>query len=371
MYSNSDPHLMWVTELRLSVVLIGQLVIIMYVFYAATLVSAGHVRFLITLPGLCGLVALTPLFIRRDEVVYFLAYSLSVGFISSLRVLGFAYGHGPLAPLGVPNNGLAFYATAALPINIVSTSAKVPEETVEDVSPVKVKDNTTTARAPLKGTTESEDAIPEVDVDAIRKAPSRLPSTTSQLAHCGIKAAVAYSMTQFAPDDIIPVLFRQEVLPPYKLLIVCLWFSAVSDALGLVASRLFNITVGPSFDRPYIITSLRDFWGRRWCLPVAQTLRTTVYEPIVQVLQALMGLSIAKHIARCIVFCVTGVVGEMLYRLVWEREYAYLLFFMLQGLLVAVEEISRNFGRDEANSWATGSMAFLKLYYTARYTVFA
>ena len=38
----------------------------------------------------------------------------------------------------------------------------------------------------------------------------------------------------------------------------------------------------PHFDSPYLATSLRDFWGRRWNLTAANTLRFLVYEPILQ-----------------------------------------------------------------------------------------
>ena len=40
--------------------------------------------------------------------------------------------------------------------------------------------------------------------------------------------------------------------------------------------------VQPHFDSPYLMTSLGNFWGRRWNLTAANTLRFLVHEPILQ-----------------------------------------------------------------------------------------
>ncbi|SPT15871.1 unnamed protein product [Triticum aestivum] len=36
----------------------------------------------------------------------------------------------------------------------------------------------------------------------------------------------------------------------------------------------------PQLDRPYLASSLRDFWGRRWNLMVSAILRPSVYDPV-------------------------------------------------------------------------------------------
>ena len=50
----------------------------------------------------------------------------------------------------------------------------------------------------------------------------------------------------------------------------------------------------PHFDSPYLATSLRDFWGRRWNLTAANTLRFLVYEPILQGMPS-PAASLAHH----------------------------------------------------------------------------
>ncbi|KAM0850994.1 hypothetical protein ACQ4PT_052705 [Festuca glaucescens] len=54
------------------------------------------------------------------------------------------------------------------------------------------------------------------------------------------------------------------------LLLPCI--AAVGGALGM--------EMEPQFDRPYLASSLRDFWGRRWNLMVSAILRPSVYEPV-------------------------------------------------------------------------------------------
>ena len=52
--------------------------------------------------------------------------------------------------------------------------------------------------------------------------------------------------------------------------------------MHLQLSESFMGRLQPHFDSPYLATSLRDFWGRRWNLTAANTLRFLVYEPILQ-----------------------------------------------------------------------------------------
>jgi hypothetical protein len=46
------------------------------------------------------------------------------------------------------------------------------------------------------------------------------------------------------------------------------------------AGRALGMEIEPQFDRPYVASSLRDFWGRRWNLVVSAILRPSVYDPV-------------------------------------------------------------------------------------------
>ncbi|CAD6261268.1 unnamed protein product [Miscanthus lutarioriparius] len=46
------------------------------------------------------------------------------------------------------------------------------------------------------------------------------------------------------------------------------------------AGGALGMEMEPQFDRPYLASSLRDFWGRRWNLMVSAILRPSVYDPV-------------------------------------------------------------------------------------------
>lgn len=43
-----------------------------------------------------------------------------------------------------------------------------------------------------------------------------------------------------------------------------------------------GIKLGVNFDKPYLATSMSDFWSRRWNLIMGEQLRTIIYNPIVE-----------------------------------------------------------------------------------------
>jgi hypothetical protein len=49
-----------------------------------------------------------------------------------------------------------------------------------------------------------------------------------------------------------------------------------------VLTSLAELDVVPPFDKPWLSTSLADFWGRRWNNTVSLTLRSLIYDPIVE-----------------------------------------------------------------------------------------
>lgn len=55
-----------------------------------------------------------------------------------------------------------------------------------------------------------------------------------------------------------------------------------ANALAALVMWLHNLDVAPSWDRPWLQSSLADFWGHRWNLPAAASLKTLVYEPIAE-----------------------------------------------------------------------------------------
>ncbi|CAN1238671.1 Long-chain-alcohol O-fatty-acyltransferase, partial [Linum grandiflorum] len=103
-------------------------------------------------------------------------------------------------------------------------------------------------------------------------------------------------------------------------------------ALCTVPARaLFGFELELQFDKPYLATSLQEFWGRRWNLVVSNVLRPTVYVPV--------KLRWASLLAVVAAFVVSGLMHELLYYYMnrvgptWEVTW----FFVIHGVCVAAE----------------------------------
>ncbi|CAL5068295.1 unnamed protein product [Urochloa decumbens] len=98
-----------------------------------------------------------------------------------------------------------------------------------------------------------------------------------------------------------------------------------------LARALLGAELEPQFDRPYLASSLRDFWGRRWNLMVPGVLRPCVYRPVRARLGPAAGLLAA--------FLVSGVMHEvMFYYITLEAGTGEVAaFFALHGACAVAE----------------------------------
>uniref|UniRef100_A0ACD5UKY7 Uncharacterized protein n=1 Tax=Avena sativa TaxID=4498 RepID=A0ACD5UKY7_AVESA len=97
------------------------------------------------------------------------------------------------------------------------------------------------------------------------------------------------------------------------------------------ARALLGAELEPQFDRPYLASSLRDFWGHRWNLMVPGTLRPSVYRPVRARLGAPAGVLAT--------FLVSGLMHEvMFYYITLEGGTGEVTaFFVLHGACVVAE----------------------------------
>ncbi|KAI8470185.1 MAG: hypothetical protein J3K34DRAFT_510765 [Monoraphidium minutum] len=102
----------------------------------------------------------------------------------------------------------------------------------------------------------------------------------------GAPGAVAARFAGYCGFLLVMMWVLAQPLPP----IVIHWVSAyglyafVSAVMGgpALLLGLIGLEVVPPFDRPWLSTSLADFWGRRWNNSIGQTLRCLTYDPIVE-----------------------------------------------------------------------------------------
>ncbi|KAL6755089.1 hypothetical protein V8C86DRAFT_257928 [Haematococcus lacustris] len=63
---------------------------------------------------------------------------------------------------------------------------------------------------------------------------------------------------------------------------VCCYCDVWANAAAALIMACNGLQVAPSWDRPWLQNCLSDFWARRWNLPAAYSLRSLVYEPIME-----------------------------------------------------------------------------------------
>jgi hypothetical protein len=149
------------------------------------------------------------------------------------------------------------------------------------------------------------------------------------IVSCAVKVAVlaailhAYQFFDQLYLYIRLALYGVHIYCFFDLLLPCI--AAVGGALGM--------EMEPQFDRPYLASSLRDFWGRRWNLVVSAILRPSVYGPV----RARVG----KQAAAVATFLVSGLMHEaMVYYITLRPPTGEMTaFFLLHGTCCEAERL--------------------------------
>ncbi|KAG7537564.1 Wax synthase domain [Arabidopsis suecica] len=136
----------------------------------------------------------------------------------------------------------------------------------------------------------------------------------------------------------------KQTLPP--LLLLGLYFLHLYLEIEIILTLLkvfVSISLGcdlePQSNKPYLATSLQDFWGRRWNIIVPSILRPAVYTPMRQVSERRMSSDWALFSGILVTFIVSGLVHDLLFFYL-TREMPtgeVTLFFILQGVCLAAE----------------------------------
>ncbi|XP_020084917.1 probable long-chain-alcohol O-fatty-acyltransferase 5 [Ananas comosus] len=135
---------------------------------------------------------------------------------------------------------------------------------------------------------------------------------------------------------IIPLYRFKPLMHPYLVLsLYCvhmyLALEIVLAGAAALARGALGMELEPQFDKPYLASSLRDFWGRRWNLMVSAVLRPAVYDPVRRRRGRAAGVLAT--------FLVSGLMHEAMFSYLTLRpptgEAA--AFFLLHGLCTAAE----------------------------------
>ncbi|CAO2035499.1 unnamed protein product [Urochloa humidicola] len=255
-----------------------------YARFAARLFRPGLPRLAALLPVLAVL-PFPPLAFRALHLRAISAFFLA--WVAEFRLLLLAAGQGPLHPsLPLP----AFVATAAFPVR------------QRGIDPSKKK-------------TASASAVE---------------------ARPGLGLAESAAMAALLAA-IVSLYRHEDRMHPYALLAlyslhVYLALELVLASSAAAARALLGVDLEPQFDRPYLSSSLRDFWGRRWNLAVSDLLRRCVFLPV----RARLGAAAAGVLAS---FFVSGLMHEAMFSYITLRPPTgeALAFFALHGVCAVAE----------------------------------
>ncbi|KAK1310246.1 hypothetical protein QJS10_CPA08g00473 [Acorus calamus] len=119
---------------------------------------------------------------------------------------------------------------------------------------------------------------------------------------------------------------------------VYLALEIVLASAAWAARVLIRAEIEPQTDEPYLASSLREFWGRRWNLTVTRVLRPAVYDPLRR-----LGWGAAAA-AGGVVFLVSGLMHEVMFWYLGGGGPTWVVtwFFVVHGVCVALErEVGR------------------------------
>ncbi|GLJ12676.1 hypothetical protein SUGI_0195630 [Cryptomeria japonica] len=232
--------------------------------------------------------------------------------ISSFKLLMLCFDVGPLATLWARSNLLHFMAVAVIPI-------------------------------------ELRRAKPKND----KKKSSRWKTWIKLILEVCVYAGIIHSFS-----------FRNRI--PHCLIIVLygfvIYFSLdiVLVSLAAIVDVCLGAELEPQFNKPYLASSLEDFWGKRWNLIVTNILRPSVYDPILLFCWKTHNLIKeenkqvekkppywARAVALFSTFIVSGLMHEAIMYYITESRSSWdmLGFFTLHGCCTAIEVGLKRSGR--------------------------
>ncbi|KAI3941411.1 hypothetical protein MKW92_022221 [Papaver armeniacum] len=115
---------------------------------------------------------------------------------------------------------------------------------------------------------------------------------------------------------------------------------AISGALGRI---ILGQELAPPFDKPYLSSSLQEFWGHRWNLMVTGILRSMVYNPVRRIFTPIAGKTLAQLIGVFLAFVVSGVVHEAVFYYLTRAHptWEVTCFFVLHGMCTIIEVVTK------------------------------
>ncbi|CAH8385227.1 unnamed protein product [Eruca vesicaria subsp. sativa] len=138
-----------------------------------------------------------------------------------------------------------------------------------------------------------------------------------------------YEYSSKLPDKAVLTLYAIHIY---------LYLELILSITATVVRAMSSLELEPQFNKPYLATSLQDFWGRRWNLAVSGILRPTVYEPTVQ-LFSVLDPNWSRVLGVFSTFVVSGLMHELIFFYMGGMmpDWKVMWFFLIHGFCTSVE----------------------------------
>ncbi|CAN6235395.1 unnamed protein product [Urochloa humidicola] len=177
-----------------------------------------------------------------------------------------------------------------------------------------------------------------------REDPTRNTKTASASAAAAARPGLGLAESAAMAALLAVIVSLEDRVSGYPLLAlysvhVYLALELVLAASAAAARALLGVDLEPQFDRPYLSSSLRDFWGRRWNLAVSELLRRCVFLPVRARLGGAGAGGAAAPAGVLAAFFVSGLMHEAMFSYATLRPPTgeALAFFALHGVCAVAE----------------------------------
>ena len=148
------------------------------------------------------------------------------------------------------------------------------------------------------------------------------------LVSCAVKGAIIAGVIHLLQFSNLLHLYVRLVL--FGVHLYC-FLDLILPIIAAAGSAL-GMELEPQFNKPYLASSLRDFWGRRWNLMASAILRPSIYDPV----RARAG----KAAGVFVTFTVSGLMHEAItwYLTLLSPTGETVAFFLLHGACCVAED---------------------------------
>ncbi|XP_058198654.1 acyl-CoA--sterol O-acyltransferase 1-like [Rhododendron vialii] len=306
---------------------ISVVVSLCYCYFSAKFISKGMPRLLSIIPIVSLFFAL-PLKLHSVNLCGPTAFAIA--WLSNFKLLLLAFGKGPLShpSLSLPH----FIAIACFPIRIQQDPPPKSHANQENSLTSQNRDNP----YPLDQDCHHSQNPPPKGHNRENPYPIITHNGNTSIWNDAIKVvflALSWHVYKYS-DHIHPkVMLVSYCFHTYFMLKIVLTIAAAA------ARALFGLELEPPFDKPYLSTSVQNFWGRRWNLVASRTLRSTVYEPALCVSSQVIGRKWASLPAVMCTFVVSALMHEIIFYYIGRLQPTWEVtrFFLLHGACVVAE----------------------------------